>query len=45
MFASALSDQQVITMYFVGAFLAVAPLVLGLAALLGFVHRVSRPTG
>jgi hypothetical protein len=45
MFASALSDQQVTTLYFVGAFLVVAPIALGLAALLGFVHRVSRPTG
>ena len=46
MFAStALSEQQVFTVYAVGVFLTAAPLILGLAALLGYVHRGSRPAG
>jgi hypothetical protein len=46
MFAStAHSGQQLLTLYAIGLFLTLAPLVLGLAALLGYIHRGSRPVG
>ena len=46
MFAStALSDQHVFTLYAIGVFLTVAPLILGVAAILGYTHRGSRTVG
>lgn len=43
--ADAMSNQQITTLYAIGAFLIVAPVILGLAALLGYLHRASRPVG
>jgi hypothetical protein len=46
MFAStAVSEQQLFTLYAIGMFLTIAPLILGLAALLGYIQRGSRPAG
>jgi hypothetical protein len=36
-------DQDVLFQFFVGAFFVVAPLVIGLAALAGYITRASRP--
>jgi hypothetical protein len=43
--STAVSEQQLFTLYAIGLFLTVAPLVMGLAALLGYIHRGSRPVG
>jgi hypothetical protein len=39
------SDQETFTLFLVGTYLVVAPLVLASAALAGYLHRASRPVG